>query len=43
MDSKKLLESINLIREKAENNKLIVFVGLEYHAILKVCQAGIPL
>lgn len=27
MDSKKLLESINLIREKAENNKLIVFVG----------------
>ena len=27
MDSQKLLESINLIREKAENNKLIVFVG----------------
>lgn len=27
MDSKKLLESINLIREKSENNKLIVFVG----------------
>lgn len=27
MDSKKLLESINLIREKAENDKLIVFVG----------------
>lgn len=27
MDSKKLLESINLIREKAENNKLIIFVG----------------
>ena len=27
MDSKKLLKSINLIREKAENNKLIVFVG----------------
>lgn len=27
MDSQKLIESINLIREKAENNKLIVFVG----------------
>ena len=27
MESKKLLELINLIREKAENNKLIIFVG----------------
>lgn len=43
MNKEDLLEYINLFREKAENNKLIIFVGsgVSLNEMWMECQVGI--
>lgn len=40
MNQRELLDIINIIRDKADNGKLVVLSGLEYHEMWKVCQVG---